>query len=62
MDRFWFPFSDNWTKEITWVKVRTGTFEMTVDQLQAGKKYTLCAYAQSADYIVYGNYLEFTSK
>lgn len=57
-----FPSLTNGLKKSFGSKSGTGTFEMTVDQLQAGKKYTLCAYAQSADYVVYGNYLEFTSK
>ena len=57
-----FPSKTNGQKKSLGLRLGTGTFEVTADQLLVGAQYTMCAYAQSADYIVYGEYKSFVSK
>ncbi len=56
------PSITNGQKKSLGVRSGTGIFEVTADQLLIGAQYTVRAYAQSSDYVVYGEDKSFVSK
>jgi hypothetical protein len=57
-----FPTLTNGEKVSLGAKAGIGVFVHTVNGLQVGKKYTMCAYVRSSQETVYGDVVDFVSK